>query len=184
MPRSVPLILSLALLSGGAAADEASLALLNGLQVEPENRCSEYRRSDYRYPASVESKIIEFLGGVWSPYSLRRFGSARETDIEHIVSLSEAHDSGACAWSISRRRLFARDLLNHTLAAPQLNRQQKRVKDAGEWLPAFNRCWFVERVVQVKLRYGLSVDSREVAALRRVLQGCASVVLQRPGVGG
>ena len=48
-----------------------------------------------------------------------------QTDIEHIVAASEAHDSG---------------LRNLTLAAPQVNRHQKSSKDAAEWLPERNRC--------------------------------------------
>ena len=43
----------------------------------------------------------------------------RETDIEHIVPLSEAHDSGLCSASATTKARFARDVLNLTLASPQ-----------------------------------------------------------------
>ena len=48
--------------------------------------------------------------------------STRDTDIEHIVARSEAHDSGLCAASAAVKAAFARDLLNLTLASPRLNR--------------------------------------------------------------
>ena len=54
-------------------------------------------------------------GHVYGSYTGRTFASARETDIEHIVSLSEAHDSGLCAADAATRRRFASDPLNLTL---------------------------------------------------------------------
>ena len=75
------------------------------------------------------------------------------------------------------RRRFAADLLNLTLAAPEVNRCGHGGKcgyDAGEWLPPRNGCWFASRVVAVKLKYGLTVDNREAAALEHVLSGCSS----------
>ena len=53
---------------------------------------------------------------------------------------------------------FARDLLNLTLASPSLNRSQKGDKDAAEWMPDQNRCWFAQTIVDVRLMYGLTID--------------------------
>ena len=53
---------------------------------------------------------------------------------------------------------FAKDLRNLTLASPRLNRNIKSAKDAGEWLPDRNRCWFAARVVEVRRAYGLTID--------------------------
>ncbi len=53
-----------------------------GLRVAPESRCSPYQASDYSYPQSVEVRIIESLGAIWSPYTGRTFTNRRETDIE------------------------------------------------------------------------------------------------------
>ena len=68
-----------------------------GLVVAPERRCSAYDADDYRYPQSVEAQIVAELGGLYGPYTGRWFASQRETDIEHMVARSEAHDSGLCA---------------------------------------------------------------------------------------
>ena len=74
--------------------------------------------------------IVAALGGVYGPYTGRWFASPRDTDIEHIVARSEVHDSGLCAADAARRRRFASDLLNLTLASPAVNRTQKGDKDA------------------------------------------------------
>ncbi len=148
-----------------------------GLVVAPEVRCSPYDADDYRYPQSVEDQIVAQLGGVYGPYTGRWFASDRETDIEHMVARSEAHDSGLCAADGATRRRFASDLLNLTLAAPSVNRNQKRDRDGAEWLPDQNRCWFAERVVAVRRTYGLTIDQLEADALERVLSNCASTSL-------
>ena len=163
-------------LAGGlssAAAEE-----WRGLVVAPEYRCSPYSSRDYRYSQSLETRAVAAMGGrIYGPYTGSSFASPRQTDIEHIVARSEAHDSGLCAASISTRRQFAGDLLNITLASPQVNRcgrSGKCGKDAAEWMPAINRCWFAARSVEVRRRYRLTVDRREADALEHVLSGCDS----------
>ena len=96
----------------------------------------------------------------------------------YVVRTSEAHDAGLCAADRETRKRFAQDLLNLTLASPVVNRHQKSGKDAGEWLPDRNRCWFSGRVLEVKRAYGLTVDRREAAALERVLRRCASTAME------
>ena len=142
-----------------------------GLTVTPEHRCSPYeRKRDYPYSQSVEQDIVRQLGAIYGPYTGTCFSSTTETDIEHIVATSEAHDSGLCAVDRATRKQFAQDLRNLTLASPEVNRRQKSGNDAGEWVPGRNRCWFAGRVLQVKRAYGLTVDRREAAALERILQ--------------
>ena len=70
-------------------------------------------------------------GGIYGPYAGRNFWRLKETDIEHIVPRSEAHDSGLCAAAAAVRRQFANDLLNSTIASPELNRGAKNDRDAA-----------------------------------------------------
>ena len=170
-------VLVLAPLVAGSAVGTASAQMWRGLQVALEYRCSPYDADDYRYPQSVEDRITAQLGGVYGPYTGRWFASDTETDIEHMVARSEAHDSGLCAADDAARRAFARDLLNLTLAAPGVNRHQKSDRDAAEWLPQRNRCWFAARVVEVRRKYGLTIDRREADALDAVLSACSSTDL-------
>ena len=115
------------------------------------------------------------MGGiVYGPYTGSYFANTRETDIEHIVARSEAHDSGLCAADAGTRSRFASDLLNLTLASPSVNRHQKSGKDAAEWMPDLNECWFADRVVRVRQEYGLTIDRTEADALAAVLSGCSS----------
>ncbi len=157
--------LSIVVGGGGVAAQ---------INISPESRCSPYSRSDYFYPQSIELEIISqnLDGKITSPYTGEVFPSRKQTDIEHIVATSEAHDSGLCAASAARKKIFARDLDNLTLASPSVNRYQKRDKDLSEWLPPQNQCWYVNTVVNVKAKYGLSMDSQEADVAITTLKVC------------
>ena len=148
-----------------------------GIRVAAENRCAHYDRDDYPYSQSVELAIIAREGGnICSPYTNECFESRFDTDIEHIVAVSEAHDSGLCAASNAIKRQFSSDLRNLTLASPGLNRNQKRAKDAADWMPAQNRCWFANQIITVRRAYNLTIDRREANALDRVLATCGATV--------
>ncbi len=163
-----------------AAPDSPSESIVDmdiwrGLVVAPEYRCSPYDSDAYRYSQSVEQQIVASMGGiVYGPYTGRWFDSTSDTDIEHIVARSEAHDSGLCAVDAATKRQFASDLINLTLASPEVNRSQKSGKDAAEWLPDLNQCWFANRVVEVRKKFDLTIDERERDAVESVLAGCTS----------
>ena len=150
-----------------------------GIRIEPENRCSPYDADDYSYPQSVEPRIVAQQGGrIYGPYTGTYFASTGETDIEHIVARSEAHDSGLCAVDSAARKAFGRDLFNLTLASPSVNRHQKIAKDVAEWLPALNQCWYVNQVVLVKRKYNLTMNQAEASKAQQVLASCASTAMQ------
>lgn len=142
------------------------------LKVAPEQRCSPYESAHYAYPQSVEAELIKAYGGIYSPYTGQWFAHRGQTDIEHIVAKSEAHDSGMCQHSRRMQAIFARDLLNLTLASVVVNRYQKKSYDVAQWLPQLNQCWFAARVIQVKTKYQLTVDAAEHAELARIVSGC------------
>ena len=163
---------------------EASTNAWRGITLAVEHRCSPYDSGDYPYSPSVEPRIVAQIGGIYGPYTGTWFETIRETDIEHIVARSEAHDSGLCAASAAVRSQFASDLLNLTLASPSVNRHQKSDHDAAEWLPALNQCWYVDRIVQVRRQYGLTIDPAEAQAIDQVLAGCTSTKLVVVAPGG
>ena len=111
-------------------------------------------------------------GQVYTPYSCIAFditaNGTAATDIEHIVALAEAHDSGIVD---DRRRDIASDLDNLTIADPTVNRSEKSDRDAAEWRPERHVAWFAERVIAVKREYELSVDPAERDALETLLAG-------------
>ena len=187
MPPRALVVLGIILIQACDPLEELGRAIaLSGqdsfrsVEIEDENRCSVYNSSEYSYPQSVEDDIIEAQDGLFSPYTLQCYSSQRQTDIEHIVARSEAHDSGLCAASDSTKRAFARDLLNLTVAPPNLNRYEKGALDVAEWQPEHNKCWFAQRTIAVRRKYNLTIDRREANAIDEVLSDCESTIMIVP----
>ena len=153
---------------------------LRSLRVADEDWCTRYDRDAYPYSRSIEAAIIRSQGGLFSPYDQTCFSSPRQSDVEHIVAISEAHASGMCGRSKREKAQFASDLVNLTLATPELNRGHKIAKDAAEWLPPANQCWYAAQIVAVKKKYRLSVDKKERQALTRILRHCSAVEMEIP----
>ena len=116
-------------------------------------------------------------GGRWySYYDGVSQTAAGDLDIDHMVPLAEAWDSGAGDWTADRREAYANDLgAPATLVAvtASLNRS-KGDQDVAEWLPPINACRYIKDWVIAKIRWGLSQDSGEKAALADIAGGCAN----------
>jgi hypothetical protein len=110
------------------------------------------------------------------------YGGASEIDIDHVVALGDAWQTGAQQWSADKRLQLANDPLNLLAASASANRQ-KGEADTASWLPSNKayRCAYVARQVAVKKTYGLWVTSAERDAMMRVLTSCP---LQAVPVGG
>ncbi|MFJ1731755.1 HNH endonuclease family protein [Streptomyces sp. NPDC088254] len=124
----------------------------------------------------VVNSACTATGGSWySPYDGATWTAAADLDIDHVVPLAEAWDSGADGWTSAKRQNFANDLTRPQLIAVTDNvNQAKGDQDPAEWMPSVSsyRCTYVRAWVQVKYYYGLSVDSAEKSALTNQLVSC------------
>ncbi len=172
----------LALIATASAVDFQGLFTLThwrGLVVAPEYRCSEYDRGDYGFKRQRHEKALLERDGPNSPYLPDPYlGDIEAAHVDHLVALSEAHDSGLCAASAERKREFGNDADNLFFAPADLNRL-KGGDDATYWHPQVRRCWFAKRVIKIRLAYELTVDLYEVVALEYLLTDCAGEELAR-----
>ncbi len=131
----------------------------------------------------AESRTTARLGancavsGSWrSAYDGVITAAPSKLDIDHVVALKEAWDSGAWDWTPARRKAYANDLgdWRSLRAVSAESNRSKSDKDPAQWLPplASFRCIYLREWVVVKLRWNLSVDTAERAALKRLLTGC------------
>ncbi|MER7573617.1 HNH endonuclease family protein [Streptomyces sp. NPDC126514] len=124
----------------------------------------------------VQDSACAATSGSWySPYDGATWSAASDVDIDHLVPLAEAWDSGADNWTTSRRQAFANDLTRPQLIAVTDNvNQAKGDQDPATWMPSRTayRCTYVRAWVQTKYYYGLSVDSAEKSALTSYLNAC------------
>ncbi|MBO3681684.1 HNH endonuclease family protein [Streptomyces sp. NEAU-YJ-81] len=116
-------------------------------------------------------------GGQWhSYYDDADQSVARALDIDHMVPLAEAWDSGASAWTPAERQAYANDLgdTRALVAVTARENRQKADQDPAEWLPSSPtaRCRYVTDWTVVKTRWGLSVDLVEADALEQLAAEC------------
>ena len=110
----------------------------------------------------------------------REITSPADIDIDHVVSLKEAWDSGAWAWPPERRIAYGNDLTDtRTLAAVSTGSNEKKGdRDPSNWLPDQDRCAYIANWLAVKARWDLSMDESEWGRLRNLLQGpCAGTTI-------
>ncbi|MGY5103029.1 HNH endonuclease family protein [Streptomyces sp. 900105245] len=117
------------------------------------------------------------IGGTWySPYDDRYIEGPTGLDIDHLVPLAEAWDSGASAWSPAEREAYANDLGDDRalIAVSAASNRSKADQDPSTWLPpaAGYRCQYTTDWVADKTRWGLSIDTAEQTALTDVLADC------------
>ncbi len=125
----------------------------------------------------TECRVIS--GSLADPYTgktiafLRGATTSEAVQIDHVVALSNAWQTGAQGLPYERRVLFGNDPLN-LLAVDGAANQQKADGDAATWLPPNRpfRCQYVDRQVRVKQKYALWVTPAERDAIRRVLARC------------
>ncbi|MGW2784811.1 HNH endonuclease family protein [Streptomyces populi] len=103
-------------------------------------------------------------------------------DIDHLVALSDAWQTGAKYWDASKRIALANDPLNLRAVGASANRS-KGDGDTATWLPPNKayRCTYVAAQVAVKKKYGLWVTGAEKAAMKKVLSGCPGQKLPSGG---
>ncbi|TVZ86748.1 HNH endonuclease family protein [Streptomyces sp. BK340] len=123
----------------------------------------------------TNSSCTATSGSWYSPYDGATWTAASDLDIDHLVPLAEAWDSGASKWTTAQRQAFANDVTRPQLLAVTDNvNQAKGDQDPATWMPSLTsyRCTYVRAWVQVKYYYDLSVDSAEKTALTNDLASC------------
>ena len=173
------------------------LIQLESLRIEPEYEATPYDRSKFPHwddedgdgmNTRLEILSLEKVDSVgwysrWDGewYAGEGGLSAPRFDIDHIVSLKEAWQSGADEWSASDKDTFADDMLNLTAVTASSNRS-KGAKDASEWLPPTpsGQCYLSIRVIQVKTKWSLSIDQDEYNTLKELTESCGPEIPDIP----
>ena len=145
--------------------------------IDADSDCQDTREEVLVAESQVALDGCTITTGRWfSWYDRATWTQASDVDIDHLVPLKEAWDSGAASWDAGTRERFANDLGDRRalVAVTDNVNQSKSDQDVAEWMPAYGGCRYVRSWVAVKLRWGLAVDPTERAALRRHARHCAN----------
>ena len=137
-------------------------------------------RRDLSKQTFVKPSLCLVAAGVFTePYTGQDMSFKRGKDssaavqMDHVVALGNAWQTGAQQLTMVQRQSLANDPLN-LLAADGDANQEKSDGDAATWLPPSKkfRCHYVARQISVKAAYNLWVTAAEKAAMKRVLGPC------------
>jgi hypothetical protein len=121
---------------------------------------------------------IVLSGTLLSPYTrgvihFVRGPQSAQAQIDHVVALGDAWQTGAQGWTNAKREQFANDPIE-LLAVDGASNEAKGDSDAASWLPpnkAF-RCSYAKIQIAVKAKYALWVTRAEHDALATQLGTC------------
>jgi len=195
------------LVVGAGPAPEASAAggtysaplvtAINNLPVATEVRTG-YERSKFKHWTDADgdgcSTRFEVLdvesetsvtcgnlsGGRWFSYYDRvSWTDPGRIDIDHMVPLAEAWDSGARNWTAGQREAYANDLgdSRSLVGVTDSVNGAKGDQDIAQWLPTYDRCRYLREFVAVKIRWRLTVNSGERTAMQNLAAGCSNVTI-------
>jgi hypothetical protein len=126
-----------------------------------------YNRTDFNYQSYKPSTSIGFYTNETCP----------SINIDHIVSLKDAYDSGAASWSTYKKRTFANDKANHVPSCGRVNSSKgsagpkdflRRSNDGkGLEYEIVRFCEYLQRYYAVKVEYGLSFDANDNATFEQ-----------------
>lgn len=127
-------------------------------------------------PIQIGSKCA-ISGGRWfSIYDNVETTDSSTFDIDHMVPLSEAWDSGAWNWNADQRKYFANDLDQpfFLIAVTASSNRSKSDRDPFEWMPPNSayHCEYVRIWIEIKRAWDLSVDQAEHDYLAQKLASC------------
>jgi len=194
------LLLTTLPLSNTAQADQDALAVLNSLEVKGRAAKTGYTRSQFPHwsdpdrngcdarndtlkrdltqisfkTGTRDCKVL--TGQLLDPFSGKviTFSATKAViDVDHVVALSNAWQTGAAYFDKNKRSQIANDPLNLLAVDAKLNRK-KGDGDAATWLPPNKtfRCEYVGLQISVKAKYALWVTAAEKTAMEKVLQAC------------
>lgn len=187
--------LSPALSSNNLSFKNAVLGL-NTLRVTDEIRTG-YKRDNFKHWISagngcdsrkaviISEAIVKptvekgcvIKGGEWlSVYDLVKVTEATKLDVDHMVPLAEAWDSGAQSWDAKRRQMYANDQTDprHLIAVTGSSNRSKSDQDPADWMPTNKAyaCEYLTNWVSIKVRWALSVDKKEKEFIATNLKTC------------
>ena len=125
-------------------------------------------------PVTFEpDKTCKVIAGRWTdPFSGQVFTDPKKLDVDHMVPLKNAHQSGGRQWTYQKRKDYANDLTNtqHLIAVDKSLNRSKGAKGPDDWLPPLQsyHCQYVKDWENIKQLWKLTITPSERATIDNV----------------
>lgn len=169
--------------------------------VDPDGDCQNTRaevliEESTADPVFASERHCRVTGGRWNgPYTGQTFTDAGDLDIDHLVPLKNAHQSGGWQWNEGHKEDYANSMAAdfHLIAVDKSANRAKGAKGPEEWQPPDPAylCEYAYYWIAVKAAWELTATAAEWEALEQMLALCpvtveivddASVVMSPPDV--
>ena len=114
-------------------------------------------------PVSFDRKRCVVMRGQWNDYYYPEVHNwASKVDIDHLIPLKNAHDTGGAGWSKKEKQTFANDPENLVITNLKYNRK-KGSKGIEQWLPVNEdyACKYIKEWIKIKKKYSLKITEAE-----------------------
>ena len=179
VPESGSTAAEQSLIAESEESAESSLSIMSVSLVVAAEMREGYSRDEW---GPHNSDLCRGAVGSPDPYT----GTQIDTcDIDHVVALREAHESGGWNWQAGMKGQFSQDPDNHVATRACVNRS-KGSADIFEWshtesssacggyaVTSAGRCFLARTTVTIKSKWGLSVDQAEADTLTAILAECS-----------
>jgi hypothetical protein len=152
--------------------------------VDADKDCQDARQEvlirDSATPVTyTDDKKCRVATGEWvCPYTGTIITDPSKVDVDHMVALKDAHESGAWGWPAEQRQNFANSLDDptHLRATSQYGNRSKGAKGPDEWLPPLEtaRCRYIQDWMKVKEGWELGMSEAELAVVAYMLTICGA----------
>jgi Protein of unknown function (DUF1524) len=144
-----------------------------------EDRDCQNTRQEILISRSLEPVKFNPMGcvvykGKWQDYYFDEvLIDSRTVDIDHLIPLKHAHDSGGSDWSSEKKMRFANDPENLVITNKKYNRM-KGAKTIAQWLPVdpSYTCKYVNDWIKIKNKYELTLSKDENLTIETLRGKC------------
>lgn len=197
-------VVTTTVVKGVVGANPTTLSVLSSITVQNEYKTG-YSRSLFKHwidangnscdtreevliaesqsKAQVDAYGCKVIEGDWlSLYDNVMHTNPSELDIDHMIPLKEAWDSGAWTWTATQRQTFANDLSDPRalIAVTAGQNRSKSDRDPSNWIPPQKSyiCTYLSEWVAIKARWNLSMDQSEFGRIKSLLTAsCAATTI-------
>lgn len=124
-----------------------------------------------------DDRECKIKSGKWKdPYTGAIFTEPKKLDVDHMVPLKNAHESGAWAWSAKKKQDYANymKVRYHLLAVSLSENRKKGDRGPEKYLPplASYRCEYARDWAKIKEDWELEMTEAEGMAVDQILDKC------------
>lgn len=151
--------------------DRPSYGRWNDMDNDGEDTRQEVLIAESLVPVKRDSNG-KVSGGLWiGLYTGTVTRSPGELEIDHMVPICEADESGGRVWPDEKRKQYFNWLEDnhHLIAVRSSANASKGKRDPAEWMPPNRAYWckYLQDWVAIKRKWGLSIDREEYRAIEK-----------------